>query len=312
MKGAIAIKMLSVGQLEYRHKLSWRHGVVGCGRGAPWDRLCTIWMTPGRWLPSAGVGLSLYARRASTCAAGFHGVGKASSGFYFLQWRYSLRSVVRYLSGAAVSGGRSARAALPLTLPSVLPLSQCQLPVKPADDAAAANAKGVARPCCAFGYDPHAELLGLPVPFYQLNNVVTVDSLGIISTTTIRTRAWQNLIGLTVRITVLCIPCVADFIDTAHVRDTADMICISSANYYQSWGAFTLNLGEELAGTASGFYCFYPPVDGMRSVTRWPLAVGASGVPCGGVARKSPTRYGFESVRGFSEEYRPFRRKILF
>ncbi len=41
------------GQLEYRHKLSWRHGVVGCGRGHHGDNVfCTI-RDDGRWLPSA-------------------------------------------------------------------------------------------------------------------------------------------------------------------------------------------------------------------------------------------------------------------
>ncbi|MEG2040533.1 MAG: DUF4056 domain-containing protein, partial [Hafnia sp.] len=31
------------------------------------------------------------------------------------------------------------------------------------------------RPCCAFGYNLKAQALGIPVPLYQLNNVVEAD-----------------------------------------------------------------------------------------------------------------------------------------
>lgn len=34
------------------------------------------------------------------------------------------------------------------------------------------------RACCAFGYNLQAELWGLPVPFYTIDNIVEADSLG--------------------------------------------------------------------------------------------------------------------------------------
>lgn len=34
------------------------------------------------------------------------------------------------------------------------------------------------RPCCAFGYNLKVQALGIPVPFYQLGNVVDADRLG--------------------------------------------------------------------------------------------------------------------------------------
>ena len=33
------------------------------------------------------------------------------------------------------------------------------------------------RPCCAFGYNLKVQALGIPVPFYQLGNVVDADRL---------------------------------------------------------------------------------------------------------------------------------------
>ncbi|MCX8995481.1 hypothetical protein NLN85_23855, partial [Citrobacter portucalensis] len=56
------------GQLEYRRKLDWRHGVVGwLGAGTMGPSFHAL--DAGRWLPSAGVG--------------DYGIGKGSSGFYF-------------------------------------------------------------------------------------------------------------------------------------------------------------------------------------------------------------------------------------
>ncbi len=74
-----------------------------------------------------------------------------------------------------------------------------------------------------FGYDLHAELLGLPVPFYQLNNVVTVDSLGHHQYNDHLYSGVANLIGLSGENNGIVYTLRGGFIDTAHVRDTADM-----------------------------------------------------------------------------------------
>ncbi len=34
------------------------------------------------------------------------------------------------------------------------------------------------RPCCAFGYDLHVRAVGIPIPVYQIGNVLTLDTLG--------------------------------------------------------------------------------------------------------------------------------------
>ncbi|MGV3346235.1 BamA/TamA family outer membrane protein [Enterobacteriaceae bacterium LUAb1] len=68
-------------QLEWRHKLSWRHGVVGwLGTGTMGPAFSTL--GDHRWLPSAGVGYRFEFKPRMNVRLDY-GIGKASSGFYF-------------------------------------------------------------------------------------------------------------------------------------------------------------------------------------------------------------------------------------
>ncbi|VDZ97119.1 Uncharacterised protein [Salmonella enterica subsp. enterica] len=133
-------------------------------------------------------------------------------------------------------------------------------------------------------------LLGLPVPFYQLNNVVTVDSLGAsISNNDHLYSGVANLIGLSGENNGIVYTLRGGFIDTAHVRDTADMTVYIFSQLLPKLGqAFTLNLGEELAERRLVFTAFTPSGRCTRALHAGRLAVGASGVPGGGVARNRP------------------------
>lgn len=51
------------------------------------------------------------------------------------------------------------------------------------------------RPCCAFGYNLKAQALGIPVPFYQLSNVVDADRLGTHHYNDSAFNAISNLLG---------------------------------------------------------------------------------------------------------------------
>ncbi|CDK77589.1 corresponds to STY3950 from Accession AL513382: Salmonella typhi CT18 [Klebsiella pneumoniae IS22] len=42
------------------------------------------------------------------------------------------------------------------------------------------------RPCCAFGYDLHVRAAGIPIPMYQIGNVLTLGTLVSTITTTAR------------------------------------------------------------------------------------------------------------------------------
>ncbi|HAS8597411.1 TPA: DUF4056 domain-containing protein [Vibrio vulnificus] len=78
------------------------------------------------------------------------------------------------------------------------------------------------RPCCAFGYDLKAQLGGIPVPFFSVGNVVDADKIGQHRYNDGSQSVSGNLLGLGDESNGLIFTQHAGFIDTAHVRDTAD------------------------------------------------------------------------------------------
>lgn len=78
------------------------------------------------------------------------------------------------------------------------------------------------RPCCAFGYDLKAQLGGIPVPFFSVGNVVDADKIGQHRYNDGSQSVSGNLLGLGDESNGLIFTQQAGFIDTAHVRDTAD------------------------------------------------------------------------------------------
>lgn len=78
------------------------------------------------------------------------------------------------------------------------------------------------RPCCAFGYDLHVRAIGVPIPVYQIGNVLTLDSLGRHHYNDSALGAVKNIVGLSEEKNGLLYTHRGGFIDIAHVRDTAD------------------------------------------------------------------------------------------
>lgn len=78
------------------------------------------------------------------------------------------------------------------------------------------------RPCCAFGVDLKAELGKVPVPFFSLENVVNRDEVGTHHYNDGSTSVSGSLLGLGDETNGLVFTRLGGFIDTAHVRDTAD------------------------------------------------------------------------------------------
>lgn len=52
------------------------------------------------------------------------------------------------------------------------------------------------RPCCAFGYDLHVRAAGIPIPMYQIGNVLTLGTLGKHHYNDSAFGAVKNLLGL--------------------------------------------------------------------------------------------------------------------
>lgn len=80
-EGRYRDKNVVSGQLEYRRKLDWRHGVVawlGAGTMGPSFHA----LDDGRWLPSAGIGYRFEFKPRVNVRLDY-GIGKGSNGFYF-------------------------------------------------------------------------------------------------------------------------------------------------------------------------------------------------------------------------------------
>ena len=158
------------------------------------------------------------------------------------------------------------------------------------------------RPCCAFGYNLHAALWGISVPLYQLDNVVSAEHLGQHQYNDKMLAGLENLTGLSRENNGILYTTRGGFIDTAHVRDTADMTVGQ---------LFTLDLDSELAQRRVVFNAFTPPSDPAE---RYTLAAWLAAHLAFQVAEwhEIAQWYGFESVPGFSEGISAFSPEDLY
>lgn len=221
-----------------------------------------------------------------------------------------MKTLVKMIALLALLAMVSVRAELPVTLDlSAQATAQAAsawpaMPPQPLP-------KGL-RPCCAFGYNLHAELLGMPVPFYQLDNVVYASSLGQHQYNDSMLSGLKNLTGLSSENNGILYTTRGGFIDTAHVRDTADMTVYIFSQLLPKLGqAFTLDLDSELAQRRLAFSAFTPPTD---PVERYTLAAWLAAHLAFQVAEwhEIAQWYGFESVPGFSEGVSAFSPEDLY
>ncbi|HFZ8994829.1 TPA: DUF4056 domain-containing protein [Citrobacter freundii] len=223
-----------------------------------------------------------------------------------------MKAIMRILSLALLilAGSAPASTVLPVSLnlaTNITPASSQAWPALPPQPLP----KGL-RPCCAFGYDLHAELLGMPVPLYQLNNVVTAEALGRHQYNDHLYSGLANLTGLSSENNGIVYTSRGGFIDTAHVRDTADMTLYIFSQLLPKLGkTFTLTLGDELAERRLVFTAFTPPTD---PASRYTLAAWLAAHLAFQVAEwhEIAQWYGFESVPGFSEGVSAFSPEDLY
>lgn len=78
------------------------------------------------------------------------------------------------------------------------------------------------RPCCAFGTGLKAELGSVPVPFYSIKNVLNTEDVNAHVFNDGSASVVGSLFGTSDEVNGLIFTNKGGFIDTAHVRDTAD------------------------------------------------------------------------------------------
>ncbi|MEB7711849.1 DUF4056 domain-containing protein [Kluyvera cryocrescens] len=168
------------------------------------------------------------------------------------------------------------------------------------------------RPCCAFGYDLHVRAMGVPIPIYQIGNVLTLETLGHHQYNDSALGAVKNLVGLSEEHNGLIYTHRGGFIDIAHVRDTADNTFFIFSQLYpklgQRWRYFYSN---ELGVRRLQFNGFTPPASLTQ---RYTLAAWLSGYVAFQLAQwhEIAQWYGFQSVPGFSEEISAFSPEDLY
>jgi hypothetical protein len=172
------------------------------------------------------------------------------------------------------------------------------------------------RTCCLFGSELRAKLLGLPIPFYRIPNVLDPDALGPHSYDAGAVRvgfADQHPIAVDSERNGLVYTCRGGFIDVAHVRDNVDWALFLAAQFGRNLGEpFEIDLGNEAGRRRVEVKPLAKEVIdrvGRRRISVWLaewLAFQLS------VWHELATWYGFESVSGFPERDSAFSPEDLY
>lgn len=168
------------------------------------------------------------------------------------------------------------------------------------------------RACCAFGYDLHAELWGLPVPLYRIDNIVEANQIGEHHYNDSFFAAAIALMGLSNEKLGLLYTEHGGFIDIAHVRDTADYTLYLFSQIYPRLGTgWTLTLSDELASRQIEFTPFIPPESAEQRYTLSAYLAAKLAFQLA-VWHEIAQWYGYQSVPGFSEGISAFSPEDLY
>ncbi|MDE1477868.1 DUF4056 domain-containing protein [Xenorhabdus bovienii] len=168
------------------------------------------------------------------------------------------------------------------------------------------------RACCAFGYDLKTEVAGVPVPFYDIDNIVEAEKLGEHHYNDSALGASAALLGISNEKIGLLYTQKGGFIDISHVRDTADYTLYLFSQIYAHLGQEReLSLSNELAARKIHFFAFIPPVD---PVERYTLSAYLAAKLAFQLAawHEIAQWYGYQSVPGFPEGISAFSPEDLY
>ena len=162
------------------------------------------------------------------------------------------------------------------------------------------------RYCCAFGMDMSVDFAGMHVPFFQVSNVIAIDTLGehIYDLPSATLDSEPNGLIYT---------CRGGWIDTAHVREDADAFLYLALEI-----AATLPTGTtiELPGRGAPTTLVIAPVPAAIIAREGALEVAARLAAWAtyriSVWHEVSTWYGYQSVGGFSERPSAFSLEDLY
>lgn len=164
------------------------------------------------------------------------------------------------------------------------------------------------RPCCAFGMDLKVQVAGVTVPGYSQGNVISVKDLGRHEYDNGAVTLNEDITRLmTVEQNGLVYTCRGGFIDTAHVRDNADLTLFLTL---QIVAALPKPAVVTLAGDGATRRVVVKqvPDEVLERRGRWEVAIAIAQWAAFQISiwHEIVTYYGFESVPGFSEKVSAF------
>lgn len=168
------------------------------------------------------------------------------------------------------------------------------------------------RPCCAFGYNVRAKFLGVPVPFFQLSNVVDPDNTGKHHYNDSWKSTLTTLAGMNSEHDGIIYTRRGGFIDLAHVRDTADNTLWLFSQIWPALGsATTIKMSDELGQRIIRLRQFSPP---ESTLARYNLSVNLAAYLAFQIAawHEVAQWYGFQSVPGYPETVSAFSPEDLY
>ncbi|WP_455821020.1 DUF4056 domain-containing protein [Pseudomonas cerasi] len=168
------------------------------------------------------------------------------------------------------------------------------------------------RPCCAFGYNVRAKFLGVPVPFFQLSNVVNPDNTGKHYYNDSWKSTFTTLTGINNEHNGIIYTRRGGFIDLAHVRDTADNTLWLFSQIWPALGrATTIKMSDELGQRIIRLRQFSPS---ENMLARYNLSVSLAAYLAFQLAawHEIAQWYGFQSVPGYPETVSAFSPEDLY
>jgi hypothetical protein len=164
------------------------------------------------------------------------------------------------------------------------------------------------RPCCAFGMDLEVTLGGSRVPGYATSNIIGVADLGRHEYDNGPMTLNQDLARfITVEKNGLVYTCRGGFVDTAHVRDNADLTLFLTMQIVAALPGPTVVTLKGDGATKRVVIKAIPP-ELMDRLGRWEVAITLAQWASYQISiwHEIVTWYGYESFPGFSEKVSAF------
>ncbi|MBD2809424.1 DUF4056 domain-containing protein [Xenorhabdus sp. Vera] len=168
------------------------------------------------------------------------------------------------------------------------------------------------RACCAFGYNLKAKLWNIPIPFYDIDNIIEAGKLGKHHYNDSVFGASAALLGVSNEKIGLLYTHQGGFIDISHVRDTADYTLYLFSQIYARLGEkWELSLNNELAARKIHFFAFTLPEDPAEHYTLSAYLATKLAFQLA-VWHEIAQWYGYQSVPGFPEGISAFSPEDLY